>query len=83
MKTATSFVIPVVVASVLDERFAVHIAHGNVAESFQEVIDVARRFVARDAWRRWSAACLELAMEMVADVDHCFVVSNMPKALAE
>ena len=83
MKTATSLVISVVIASVLDERFTVHIAHGSVVEPFQEIVDVARRPIARDAWRRGSTACLELAVEVVADVDHRFVVSDMLKALAK
>ena len=83
MKTATSLVVSIVVPTVLDERFLVHVAHGSVVEAGQDVADIVGRIIVRNAWRRGSPACLELAVEVFVYVDHCLVVSNMPKALVE
>ena len=83
MKTATSLVVSVIVSSVLEECLIMRVAHGNVVEPGQDVADVVRRVIARKVRRRWSAPRLELAMEVVTHIDHCFVVSDMPKALAE
>ena len=83
MKTATSLVVPIVVSTVLNEWFFVCVTHGGLIESGQDVVDVARCVVVRNARRGGSPTRLELAVEVVADVDYCLVVSNMPKALAE
>ena len=83
MKTATSLVVPVIVSTVLDEWFRMHVVHGGVVEASQDAVDVIGRVVVRNARRQGLSTCLELAMEELVYVDHCFVVSDMPKALVE
>ena len=83
MKTATSLVVPVIVSTVLNEQLVMQVAHGSVVELGQDVTEVVGRVIAREVGRRWSTSRLELAMEVVVDVDHRFVVPDMPKALAE
>ena len=83
MKTATSLVVVVVVPSVLEEWLRVHVAHRSVVELHQDAIDVAVRTSVRKVRRRWSSTGLELAVEEFVFIDHCIVVADMPKALAE
>jgi hypothetical protein len=83
VKTATSLIVSIVVSTVLDEWFLMRVTHGGLVEPGQNVVNVARRAVVRKARRGGSSACLELAVKVVVDVDHCLVVPNMPKALAE
>ena len=84
MKTATSLVVPIVVASILKERFIVHIAHGWIIEAFHNVGDVGRwRTHAGRVWQRRSSSRLQLALKVFSYIDHRCVVSNMPNGLAK
>ena len=83
LKTATSLAIPVVVSTILDKRFDVHVMHRSLVEPGQNVVNVGRRVSNGRVWRRWSSCCLELAVEVIMDVNHCLVVSDMPKTLTK
>ena len=84
MKTATSLVVAVVISTILDEWFIEHITHGRIVEPCQDVGEVGRQRIRVGRIRRGrSSSCLELAVEAVTRVDHCFVVADMPKGLAK
>jgi hypothetical protein len=51
MKTATSLVVSVIVPAVLDERFFMHVTHGNVIEAGQDSVDVIGCAIVWNAWR--------------------------------
>jgi hypothetical protein len=81
VKTATSLVIPIIVSSVLDEGLLVAIAHRDIVEMFQQVVDVIGWSLTVGVRRRWLSTHLQLAMQEIANVNHGFVIANMSEAL--
>ena len=83
MKTVTSLVVSIVISSVLDERLVMHVTHRGIIEPGQNVVNVAWRTGIWRVQQQWSSSCLELAVKVFTHIDHCFIVTDMPKALVE